>query len=64
MSYQPASFSSGAIHRLAVERETTSSMTYHNFVTDLDTGDAFTTTLLDILVKVGVYTAFLSIRII
>src|SRR5258707_2054103 len=64
ISYQPASCSSGAIHRLAVERETTSSMTYANFVTDLDTGDSFTTTLLDILVKVGFYNALLNIQII
>jgi len=35
-------------------------MTYENFVTDLDTGDAFTATVLDILVKVGVYVVFLT----
>lgn len=57
--YQPAFCSSGAIRRLAVEKETTSSITYKNFVSDLDAGDAFTTTLVDILVKVGVYVPFL-----
>ena len=57
--YQPAFCSSGAIHRLAVEKETTSSITYKNFVSDLDAGDAFTTTLVDILVKVSVYVPFL-----
>lgn len=35
-----------------MEKETTISMTYENFVTDLDTGDSFTTSLIDILVKV------------
>jgi hypothetical protein len=45
---------SGAIRRLAVEKETTSSITYENFVSDIDAGDAFTATLMDILVKVGV----------
>ena len=35
-----------------MEKETTISMTYENFVTDPDTGDSFTTSLIDILVKV------------
>jgi hypothetical protein len=59
-SYRSAFCSSGAIRRLAVERETTSSITYENFVTDLDAGDAFTATLMDILVKVGVSVVFSS----
>lgn len=55
VSYQFCIYSSGAIRRLAVERGTTSSITYENFVTDLDTGDAFTATLMDTLVKVRVF---------
>ncbi|KAF9534168.1 hypothetical protein CPB83DRAFT_320389 [Crepidotus variabilis] len=42
---------SGAIRRVAVEREATSTITYENFVADLDTGDSFTASLIDILVK-------------
>lgn len=49
-----SNFSSGAIRRVAVERETTTSITYENFVTDLDTGDSFAASLIDILVKVRV----------
>lgn len=45
---------SGAIRRVAVERETTTSITYENFVTDLDTGDSFAASLIDILVKVSI----------
>lgn len=41
----------GAINRAAVEKEPT--ITYEDFVNELDTGDAFTTSLIDILVKVG-----------
>ena len=43
-------FSTGAINRAAVEKETT--ITYDEFVNELDTGDSFTTSLVDILVKV------------
>ncbi|KAF5363391.1 hypothetical protein D9756_000240 [Leucocoprinus leucothites] len=39
----------GAINRAAVEKEAT--ITYDDFVNELDTGDAFTTSLIDILVK-------------
>ncbi|KAF9450663.1 hypothetical protein P691DRAFT_451507 [Macrolepiota fuliginosa MF-IS2] len=39
----------GAINRAAVEKEPT--ITYEEFVNELDTGDAFTTSLVDILVK-------------
>ncbi|KAL9713103.1 hypothetical protein Ac2012v2_004344 [Leucoagaricus gongylophorus] len=39
----------GAINRAAVEKETT--ITYDEFVNELDTGDSFTTSLVDILVK-------------
>lgn len=39
----------GAINRAAVEKEPT--ITYDNFVHELDTGDSFTTSLVDILVK-------------
>ncbi|KJA29729.1 hypothetical protein HYPSUDRAFT_60589 [Hypholoma sublateritium FD-334 SS-4] len=40
---------SGSIRRSAVEKET--SISYENFVTDLETGDSFTASLVDILVK-------------
>ncbi len=40
----------GAINRAAVEKEPT--ITFDDFVKELDTGDAFTTSLIDILVKV------------
>ncbi|KAF8204662.1 hypothetical protein BJ912DRAFT_938994 [Pholiota molesta] len=40
---------SGSIRRAAVEKEP--SITYENFVEDLDTGDSFTASLVDILVK-------------
>ncbi|KAJ3572271.1 hypothetical protein NP233_g3193 [Leucocoprinus birnbaumii] len=39
----------GAINRAAVEKEAT--ITYEEFVNELDTGDSFTTSLVDILVK-------------
>lgn len=42
--------STGAINRAAVEKEAT--ITYDEFVNELDTGDSFTTSLVDILVKV------------
>ncbi|KAF9480668.1 hypothetical protein BDN70DRAFT_992472 [Pholiota conissans] len=40
---------SGSIRRAAVEKEPT--ITYENFVDELDTGDSFTASLVDILVK-------------
>ncbi|KAF8806311.1 hypothetical protein BYT27DRAFT_6648718 [Phlegmacium glaucopus] len=40
---------SGAIRRVAVEKET--SISYESFVNELDTGDSFTLSLVDILVK-------------
>ncbi|KAF8969342.1 hypothetical protein BDZ97DRAFT_1795167 [Flammula alnicola] len=40
---------SGSIRRAAVEKEP--SITYEDFVNELDTGDSFTTSLVDILVK-------------
>lgn len=42
----------GAIRRAAVEKDM-SPITYECFVNELDTGDSFTTTLVDILVKVS-----------
>ncbi|KXN92342.1 hypothetical protein AN958_08573 [Leucoagaricus sp. SymC.cos] len=39
----------GAINRAAVEKEPT--ITYEEFANELDTGDAFTTSLIDVLVK-------------
>lgn len=42
---------SGSIRRAAVEKEP--SISYENFVTDLETGDSFTASLVDILVKVS-----------
>jgi len=44
-----SSLVSGAINRAAVEKEPT--ITYQNFVNELDTGDSFTTSLIDILVR-------------
>ncbi|KIL70309.1 hypothetical protein M378DRAFT_156414 [Amanita muscaria Koide BX008] len=41
---------SGAIQRVVLEKSEPS-ITYENFVKDLDTGDSFTTTFIDILVK-------------
>jgi len=55
-----SNFSSGAIRRVAVERETTTSITYENFVADLDTGDSFAASLIDILVKVRVRSLLLD----
>lgn len=43
-------YSSGAIRRMAVEKEP--SISYESFVNELDTGDSFTLSLVDILVKV------------
>lgn len=43
--------SSGAIRRMAVEKEP--SISYESFVNELDTGDSFTLSLVDILVKVS-----------
>ena len=42
---------SGSIRRSAVEKGL--SISYENFVNDLETGDSFTASLIDILVKVG-----------
>jgi hypothetical protein len=41
----------GAIKRSALEK-TGPTISYENFVDDLDIGDSFTTSLIDILVKV------------
>lgn len=50
--------STGAINRAAVEKEAT--ITYDEFVNELDTGDSFTTSLVDILVKVtSLYSTFI-----
>jgi hypothetical protein len=46
-------YSSGAIRRMAVEKEP--SISYESFVNELDTGDSFTLSLVDILVKVRRY---------
>ena len=46
-------YSSGAIRRMAVEKEP--SISYESFVNELDTGDSFTLSLVDILVKVRDY---------
>jgi len=43
---------SGAISRSALEK-TEPMISYENFVIDLDTGDSFTTSIIDILVKVS-----------
>ena len=45
-----AIYRSGAIRRASVEKEP--SVSYENFVNELDTGDSFTASLIDILVKV------------
>ena len=45
--------SSGAIRRVAVEKEP--SISYESFVDELDIGDSFTLSLVDILVKVRRY---------
>ena len=50
--------SSGAIRRVAVEKE--HPISYESFVNELDTGDSFTLSLVDILVKVGSYLYFLA----
>jgi len=42
----------GSIQRAALDKSEPS-ITYENFVKDLDTGDSFTTTFIDILVKVS-----------
>ncbi|PPQ79493.1 hypothetical protein CVT25_003375 [Psilocybe cyanescens] len=44
-----SSLVSGAIRRASVEKEP--SITYENFVNELDSGDSFTTSIIDILVK-------------
>ena len=44
---------SGAIKRSALEK-TEPTINYESFVNELDTGDSFTTSLIDILVKVCV----------
>ncbi|TFK43814.1 hypothetical protein BDQ12DRAFT_675596 [Crucibulum laeve] len=41
----------GAINRAAVEKEPQPTITFESFVSDLDAGDSFTTSLIDILVK-------------
>ena len=43
---------SGAIRRASIEKDS-NLLTYENFVTELDSGDAFTTSIIDILVKVS-----------
>ncbi|PPQ68270.1 hypothetical protein CVT26_006186 [Gymnopilus dilepis] len=45
-----ASSRSGAIRRASIEKDS-NLLTYENFVTELDSGDAFTTSIIDILVK-------------
>jgi hypothetical protein len=45
--------SSGAITRSKLEK-TDPLITYENFVEELDAGDSFTTSVVDILVRVGV----------
>ncbi|KAF8914256.1 hypothetical protein CPB84DRAFT_1840983 [Gymnopilus junonius] len=45
-----SSLVSGAIRRAAVEKDSTC-LTYENFVSELDSGDSFTTSIIDILVK-------------
>jgi len=45
-----AIYRSGAIRRASVEKELY--ISYENFVNELDTGDSFTASLIDILVKV------------
>lgn len=45
-----AVYRSGAIRRASVEKELY--ISYENFVNELDTGDSFTASLVDILVKV------------
>lgn len=54
----PCFHSSGAIRRVAVEKEP--SISYESFVNELDTGDSFTLSLVDILVKVSCYINFFS----
>jgi hypothetical protein len=53
---KPCFYSSGAIRRMAVEKEP--SISYESFVNELDTGDSFTLSLVDILVKVRRYFTF------
>lgn len=50
----PGFGSSGSIRRASVEKE--ASISYENFVHELDTGDSFTATIIDILVKVRSFT--------
>ncbi|KAF9057877.1 hypothetical protein BJ165DRAFT_86297 [Panaeolus papilionaceus] len=50
LQHKISSLVTGAIRRAAVEKDM-SPITYECFVNELDTGDSFTTTLVDILVK-------------
>lgn len=52
--------SCGAISRASLEKDEAPTISYESFVQDLDHGDSFTTTLVDILVKVSrsMYTYF------
>lgn len=50
----PAFGRSGSIRRASVEKEP--SISYENFVHELDTGDSFTASIIDILVKVRSFT--------
>ena len=56
-----AIYRSGAIRRASVEKELC--ISYENFVNELDTGDSFTASLIDILVKVRQFICHVCVQL-